>query len=337
MRYRLATLTFILLWLLVPIVAGDTPKENAQKDAEALLERARELSDIRNEKASPFRLRANFSLVGDNLDTFEGSYTEMWASDSQWRREIVIGDWKRIEVGTPNRLWKLDNAKGMPNEASRVPGAIAILPARSAKFEFESIQRSDNATLCAVTKPVGERKAKHAFCFDQKDGVLVENIAPEFLRQHVADYSCGYDDFRKFGNQFFPYNIDCRLDKHKKLEVHVVDLTREAFTGASLFAPPDGAIEIGRCAAFASSPKPLYTPNPIFPAGERGQIGIVGIRFVIDNKGKTENIEISRSAGKAFDDNAASAVRNWRFKPATCNGEAMPTQMEIELNMHYRF
>lgn len=67
-------------------------RSEIQTRAEALFDRARLLSDIRAEKSPPFRLQATFSLTRKNLQTSHGTYTEIWISDSQFRRETVIND-----------------------------------------------------------------------------------------------------------------------------------------------------------------------------------------------------------------------------------------------------
>jgi hypothetical protein len=48
--------------------------EDAQPRGQALLERARQRSDIRAPNSPAFRLRATFSSVGKDLATVQGSY-----------------------------------------------------------------------------------------------------------------------------------------------------------------------------------------------------------------------------------------------------------------------
>ena len=332
MSFRSIVLCGIALLLTVSQgIASEDPQANAEK----LLEHARQISDIRKAGAPSFRLKATFSVITPDLETLEGNYSEVWMSDSQWRREIVAGDRRRVEVGSPNRIWLQNSSANLPEHATRLPNVLAIFPSTSAKVEFESVGnlRPDQpSSICAVTKPAGPRKAKHAFCFDEKTGLLIENIAPEFLRDnHLADYSCAYADFREFGEQLFPYEINCVVSGHRQLDVHVIELTTQPSSDPALFSEPVGAIEIGRCPSGSVQPKPVSTPDPMFPAGERGRISMVTVRMVVDVKGKPQNVEISQSGGKSFDEMAAGTVRNWRFKPATCNGEPMPLQITVEI------
>jgi hypothetical protein len=155
--------------------------EEIQKHADAMMQRARELSDIRSQGASAFRLRATFSFVGEDLATIQGTFTETWVSNSQWRRETVANDFRRVEVGGPSRLWLLDEGKNFPVQAIRVSGLVEIFPSRSAKFEFESIMNrnaQDSSTECAITRAAGQQKEKSAFCFDKRSGSWWKRFRP---------------------------------------------------------------------------------------------------------------------------------------------------------------
>jgi TonB family protein len=313
--------------------------EETQKHADAMMQRAREFSDIRSPGAPAFRLRATFSFTGEDLETIQGTFTEGWVSNSQWRRETVANDFRRVEVGGSSRLWLLDEGKNFPVQAIRVSGLVEIFPARSAKFEFESIMdrnAQDSSTECAITRAAGQQKEKSAFCFDKRSGGLVEKISPEPLRNRAADYACQYGAFQEFGNYSFPREIDCFLDGHRKLQVNIVELSAEPSPNTALFTPPAGAIEMGNCSVKPEPPRPVSTPDPRFPMGSRDHSAMVTLSLIIDAKGKTQEVRVTRSGGKPFDDQAASTVRGWRFKPATCNGEPVGTQISVEINYQLR-
>lgn len=58
----------------------------------------------------------------------------------------------------------------------------------------------------------------------------------------------------------------------------------------------------------------------------------VTVSLVVDIKGKPQNVRVLRRGRKNYDDSALSAVRAWRFKPATCNGDPMPIQINVEVD-----
>lgn len=100
---------------------------------------------------------------------------------------------------------------------------------------------------------------------------------------------------------------------------------------AALFTPPAGAVEMGKCSLNPVPPKAVSTRDPISPLGLRDRRSSVLLWMIVDTKGKPQNLKVSRSGGKPFDDSAMAAVRGWQFKPATCNGEPMAVPINVEI------
>lgn len=297
------------------------------------MERSRKLSDIRAPKAPAFQLKATFSFIGKDLEAAHGTYTETWISNSQWRRETVVNDIHRVEVGTANRIWRLDNSKDFPEVATRLPDLINVFPQASTTFQFESITDTTDsrpAEQCATTKP-GSQREKYKFCFDQKSGALLAKLSPDIRPKNMTDYSCFYGIFRKFGDFWFPREMACLEDKHRVLEAKVEDLSPEPSPDASLFKPPPGASELGRCLGTSVPPARTFSPEPGFPTGSHNTGSSVLLSLVVDTQGTPRNIKVNQSAGKDLDDSALSAVGRWRFKPATCDGVPMPFEINVRL------
>src|SRR5271154_6053865 len=150
MRPRILLSAVCLLCLQLCCLAQDV-----QSRAEAMIQHARDLSDIRSANAPAFRLSATFSFVGSGLETVEGTYSEVWISGEQWRSETVVNGLRRVEVAGPKSLWLLDTGDQIPDRASQVAGLLRVLPFNSATLKFESIKESIEPKLeaeCAVTK-----------------------------------------------------------------------------------------------------------------------------------------------------------------------------------------
>ena len=251
MNVRTLLLSIVLSAVPVGFLTAQDPSNLAHKSeiqlrAEALMQKARKLSDIRAKNAPAFRLKATFSFVGKNLESEQGTYTEIWVSDSRWRREIVLGDVHRLEIGTPSRIWRLDNSKDFPATATRLPDLINVFPTATASFEFESIADNTDqkpAEQCATTKP-GAQQETYRFCFDQKSGALLAKLSPDIRPKNMTDYTCFYGIFRKFGESWFPREMACFEDKHRILEAKIEDLSAEPSPDAALFKPPPGATEL---------------------------------------------------------------------------------------------
>jgi TonB family protein len=93
-------------------------------------------------------------------------------------------------------------------------------------------------------------------------------------------------------------------------------------------------------AAFPSNVGKLSAPTvsvkatPAFPTGApaRTQQGPVVLRIVVDEQGGPCNIRVSRSIGRAWDERAIQAVRNWRFHPGTMNGLPIATEATVAIS-----
>ena len=306
--------------------------QDVQARAESMLQRARQLSDIRSPSAPAFRLIVTFSFVGNDLATTHGTYTEIRVSQNQWRREIVIGDLRQVDVGGVGKHWIL-HPDGFPSQASRLPAMMTPIPAASSHFDFASITEtsaSDVVAECAFTKPATDN-LKSAFCFDKKGGVLLEKAFPERRPRNLVSASCEYGSFQKFGDYWFPHEAVCFEDRHKTIEARVVDLLAEPSPDPLLFTAPSGAIELSLCSDEMKPPVAVSMPRAVPPFVSRGEADrvTVTLSLVVDTKGKPQNVRVLRPERKNYDDAALDAVRRWRFKPATCAGTPMSTEVNV--------
>ncbi|HEY6770611.1 MAG TPA: energy transducer TonB [Candidatus Sulfotelmatobacter sp.] len=317
---------------LISLCAGAF-SQDTQKRAAEMLERARHLTDIRSANAPAFRLKATFSFVGEALETVQGTYTEVWVSKTQWRKEVAAGDALHTEVGQSRKLWKFDKGAVLPEKARTVPEIMEMFPQNSAKLEFDSVSYHAEAnppSRCAITKG-GQSKIRSAFCFD-KNGVLLQRITPGFRAWNLFAYSCDYGGFRKFGDYWFPRQMACYEDRHKSIEVTVTDLVIESSPDPALFMPLAGGVELDLCPTGRTPPIPMSTPAAQYPLGaDDGLVGPVVLSVIVDEKGKPQNITLLRPQRKKFDDSAVAAVRGWRFKPATCEGRPIAIQFSVEV------
>lgn len=83
-------------------------------------------------------------------------------------------------------------------------------------------------------------------------------------------------------------------------------------------------------------PEAIYKPDPSFSeeARKKKAQGVVTIFVVVGKDGRAHNLRVGQSAGMGLDEKALEAVRNWRFKPATLNGQPVATQIAVEVDFH---
>lgn len=83
-------------------------------------------------------------------------------------------------------------------------------------------------------------------------------------------------------------------------------------------------------------PAPLKTPPPKHPANLRrdGVSGIVSVVLVIDSSGKVAEASVSKSTHADFEPATLDAVKNWRFKPATKDGQAVAVKVVLPIHFN---
>ncbi|HZR58789.1 MAG TPA: energy transducer TonB [Terriglobales bacterium] len=86
-----------------------------------------------------------------------------------------------------------------------------------------------------------------------------------------------------------------------------------------------------RCAETAI-PEPIATPNPFLERFD--QDTKLSISFIVGTDGRVHSPFILDSTGLTEAGNALSAVRSWRYRPATCNG--VPTEAEARVEFSTR-
>ncbi len=84
-----------------------------------------------------------------------------------------------------------------------------------------------------------------------------------------------------------------------------------------------------RCAD-TQPPEALTTPNPLLVPVAAG--AKVKVSFIVGADGRVHSPIILQSSGVLGDRNILQTVRNWRYRPATCNGVPIETEGRIEFS-----
>ena len=83
-----------------------------------------------------------------------------------------------------------------------------------------------------------------------------------------------------------------------------------------------------------TAPRAIYDPDPEYSEEARKvhHQGTVTLALIVDTQGHAHDIRVMRSLGMGLDEKAVEAVRKWRFQPGTKDGQAVATQVDIEVN-----
>lgn len=85
-----------------------------------------------------------------------------------------------------------------------------------------------------------------------------------------------------------------------------------------------------------TAPHVIYDPEPEYSAEARQAKyqGTVVLWAIIGPDGLPRNLRVQRSLGMGLDEKALEAVKTWRFRPATKDGNPVAVQIEVEVNFH---
>jgi TonB family protein len=75
---------------------------------------------------------------------------------------------------------------------------------------------------------------------------------------------------------------------------------------------------------------PVVSPDPVVPSDQlNGLQGDVVIEVTIDERGNVVQKVVIQSLAPAIDGKVLEALENWRFRPATRNGVAIPSKQDV--------
>ncbi len=332
MTFSHALLPVFTLTLLTSVTSFASRQE---LEAASLIEHAKQLSDIRAQGMPAFRLKINFKAISGKGRTVEGTYMEVWASRALWRREITIGDFSRKQVAVEQKRWTLDSATVVPEHLDEV---LFLYHGGTLQPEFWKPGEIEDRVINGVLARCIERKAnagegRSALCFDKSTGVLAAEIRPSQRKSTEETQTCLFSDYQAFGGKLVARSYECEEGNQPSLEARLVELAAEPESAPDSFVPPKAAKESVNCLGRVTRPIVVYSPEPTPPRSTHGG-NKVTMSVVVGTDGKAYNVTVISAPAADYADSAVEAARQWRFKPATCDGKAMEAELGLEIEFN---
>lgn len=325
----------LFLALLLTGIASSAFGSNKDAEAAAMIAQAKQLSDIRAEVAPPFVLKLGFKVTNEDGSVLQGTYSESWASNTQWRRETVVADMRRTEVATDQKRWVLES--GPP-----LPALVRILPAINGSNlfqqsiwkpgKFESRELNGSKIRCVEAAPaIGsgwqlttsrndrEHIGAPTLCFDTNSGVLAAEVDPDL------NLSCVFSDYEKRADHLIPGSYQCIRNRHVVLEAKLIDFAPDWKVNGETFVLPGGVIK--RCPDNITAPRVIHQVEPNVAINS----GAVSIAMTVGTDGAPHDLTVQSPPNPNADKRALEAVRQWRFRPASCDGEPIDVRINIDM------
>jgi len=99
----------------------------------------------------------------------------------------------------------------------------------------------------------------------------------------------------------------------------------------SEFTPFSEPLALPKCGSMVP-PEPLLTPDPLLPIED--QALLVRVSFIVGSDGFVHSAFVLDGASSGDDEAVLRAVRQWRYRPALCNG--VPTDSEARVRFSIR-
>ncbi len=94
----------------------------------------------------------------------------------------------------------------------------------------------------------------------------------------------------------------------------------------------DGDVYLFKPGGPIHAPKLTYSVDPEFPKYSGKLTGVCVLSTVVNTQGMPEQVMITKSLRKDFDDKAIEVVKQYRFKPGTLDGKPVLVRIHIEVN-----
>jgi len=323
------------LALSLALLASFAVADSKQQIAEDLFKKAADHSGPLTAIKGPYRIQYKLIFYDSQTGAVEGSYSRIWLSRHQWRREVSMPEFSEVSVSDGPSTW-IERKPHLfePSNVSRFLGSLESsssprLNPNDLVSKVKEETKGPARMQCVETRnplappPIGDK----SFCFDATNGAIV--------RLKEADLRTEFSDFESGDGAVIARKVQQFRGKELVAEGQLITLSSQELPARGLLDHSANARQFSNCDGKVTPGKLIQHKNPEYPAVARmaHQEGTVQVYVVIDVDGKPKDIEIVRGASKLLNDAALEAIRQWRYQPYICDG--IPVQVESVVDTNF--
>jgi len=336
MRTRIFLIIVIVAAGLVsePLVASDTP---SQKDAISSLETS--ISKTNIFELPSFVMKADVQVEHEGK-IFDGKYLLLWNGPQQWREEISLPGYHDSLIGGKGMIWVLRPTDFTPLAEYNVHRALGFgsiaQGAESLSFVRSGISSKDVFKKTHERKEHGNRILCYEFENEQKQAREICQSTDTGIVSRGSSYVDS--DFQAVGGKVFP-RILILKDKDKTLaKVSITELTASAQFPPDAFAPPANISPQAGCMN-PIPPRVVKRLPPEYPQSARSARiqGSVLTEVLVGTDGAPKIGKVVKSPNPELAAASLHAIREWRYEPAMCDGQAVAQETILQINYTLSF
>lgn len=299
-------------------------KQDKQEEGVNLLRRAVELTDISEQ---PYRFRYTVKVSDPVLGNAQGTRLVTHASPQKFRDEVHFPLYTEVRVFRDGQLYRARTLPFTPM-AIREYGTRALRRLQSDLKDYK-VSKVFDRKIQGVQARCVERKREHSnvlvnsFCVFPDSGLPAAIIG--------GGDNTEFSDYVPFAGHQVARVIRSSTPR-TKIELRLEEFGTDVPADDGPFLPPNGAAAQPWCEDMTPA-QALATPDPNYPsqARQKGLQGAIVYEVGIGADGMIKRV-VPIATDASFDPNARKALQDWRFKPATCSGVAVPSEIVVEIN-----
>jgi len=307
--------------------------------------RAAVLVDLHLGSTGPVRLRVKARLLGLVTGDREGEYTLLLSTPEAWFEATRFPGYTDLGGRSGAKVWRKRNVLEKPYRMHQL--AMMIDPAHHLRLPPEArVRRSwtaegglscmevgpthdlwqhDRSGISALSPITGSDANPVTLCFDPNSGAL-----------RRVDYGLPLPRFEfdgevMLGARRFPATMKCYEAKDLAIEATVVELAADTASDDTEFAVPEGAQSWPFCAD-PTPPRMIAKREAehFAAARARGQFGTVVVLAEVGRDGILHDLTFVDARAKMLRLSIEKVVNEWKYQPATCEGEPIPADIYLK-------
>jgi hypothetical protein len=305
--------------------------QNSQppKDLDTLVRDSKAAQSLHEPGGKPFQrvYRGEFYGIGASGEHHqEFTLMETWISSDKWRTDFKSLGYTEVEWGVPEkqtyrfatlyqRPIRVQQLFNLIDNVGRWPVKGTLKKRKLEGEEFECVGEIDKS------------------CF------ATSGLASVMIRKGDKEAISRITRFQSFGLKQVPESFIVTENKQKAMsgELERIGDTFDQMNDASFFEPSPKARKMPHCEGTWHHPDVIKQPDPEYTdaARKKGLQADILVQGTVTISGDFVNIALLQT-GEELDEPTVKTLSGWKFKPATCDGAPIESDISVEVSFRLR-